>query len=144
MITIDTPQRQKLIEGEVKALEYQLITYTKGEKRFDWYWQQKAKRCKQDILNLQKALLVYKLGLGKLAQLGALKEFKTIHRKTDNCPFFLQKNGLYQATDEHGTETLRFEGSIESRSGTGTIHDVIGSVITEAYKVSHDKFQNLS
>ena len=27
-------------------------------------------------------------------------------RRGDGCPFYLQKNGLYQATDEHGTETL--------------------------------------
>ena len=38
---------------------------------------------------------------------------EVLHRKSDNCPFTLQKNGLYQATDEHGTETLDEKDSVE-------------------------------
>jgi hypothetical protein len=30
----------------------------------------------------------------------------SIIKREDGCPFYLQKDGLYQATDEHGTETL--------------------------------------
>lgn len=35
-------------------------------------------------------------------------------RRDDGCPFYLQDNGLFQASDEHGTETL---GLSEAKEG---------------------------
>ena len=46
-------------------------------------------------------------------------------RRVDGCPFYLQSNGLYQATDEHGTETLEV-------SNINTIGK-IGDDFVEAY-----------
>ncbi len=43
-----------------------------------------------------------------------------LHRKSDGCPFYLEKNGLYQATDEHGTETLYEEDSMEFENNKQT------------------------
>lgn len=46
-------------------------------------------------------------------------------RRADGCPFYLQSNGLYQATDEHGTETLEV-------SNVNSIN-IIGKDFVEAY-----------
>lgn len=52
---------------------------------------------------------------------------RIIHRNSDGCPFYLQENGLYQASDEHGTETLKEEDSVEFFHSRKTLEDAANS-----------------
>lgn len=71
-------------------------------------------------------------------------------RRADGCPFYLQSNGLYQATDEHGTETLEVSNINNiAKIGDDFVEAYIkayneGKPITEVNLESEDTFNDVA